>query len=308
MPFIRFLVWRAAGAALLVFAVSSGAVLLAQLAPGDYAGVLGRNQATIAAERQRLGLDLPLAQQYGRWLRRAAALDLGVSLQTERPVGPLVLERARNTAALAIVALAVATAIGIPCGVVTGSRRGGGARLLRGASLVLLSTPSLVTSLLLLTLAAATGWLPVSGMDGPRHFVVPTLALALPVAAALERLQSRSLADVLARPASMAARARGIPDGRIVWRHAWRQSLGPVLAVYGVIVGSLFSGSFAVELVTSWPGLGDLMLGALMARDTNLVAGCAAAGAAFVAAGVFAAEVAHVLVDPRLTLSRAGHV
>ncbi len=307
MALFRFLAWRAGGALLLVFAVASGAVLLAQLAPGDYASALGRDPVVVAAERHRLGLDLPIAQQYERWLTRAVTLDLGVSLATEQPVGPLVRERAWNTAALAVVALALATAVGIPCGIVTGSRGGAVSRALRGASLLLLSVPPLVTSLALLTLAAATGWLPVSGMDGPSHFVVPALALALPVAATLERLQSQSIADALDRPSALAARARGIPARLVVWRHGWRQSLGPVLAVYGVIVGSLFSGSFVVELVTSWPGLGSLMRQAMLARDTNLVAGCAAAGAAFLAAGVLAADVAHVLVDPRLALDGARH-
>jgi ABC-type dipeptide/oligopeptide/nickel transport system permease component len=305
MALFRFLVWRVAAALLLVFAVASGAVLLAQIAPGDYAAAIGRDPVYIAAERHRLGLDLPVAQQYGRWLRRSLTFDLGVSLQTERPVGPLVRERARNSAALAAVALVLATALGIPSGIFTGSRGGAAARLLRAASLVLLSVPSLITSLVLLTIAAATGWLPVSGMDGPRHFVVPALALALPVAASLERLQSQAIADVLRRPAARAARARGIPAHRVVWRHAWRQSLGPVLAVYGVIVASLFSGSFAVEIVTSWPGLGDLMLSGLMARDTNLVAGCAAAGATFLAAAVLGADLAHMLADPRLGLDGA---
>jgi ABC-type dipeptide/oligopeptide/nickel transport system permease component len=144
-------------------------------------------------------------------------------------------------------------------------------------------------------------------MGGPRHFVVPTLALAFPVAATLERLQSQSIAEALNRPAVAAARARGIPARRVVWHHAWRQSLGPVLAVYGVIVGSLFSGSFAVEIVTSWPGLAELMRQALVARDTNLVAGCAAAGASFLAAGVLAADVAHALLDPRVTLDRPAN-
>jgi len=302
MSLVRFLAWRAAGALLLVFAVASGAVLLAQLAPGDYAAEFGRSPEYVAAERHRLGLDRPIAEQYGRWLRRAATLDLGVSLQTELPVAPLVRARARNTAALAAIALALATAIGIPCGIVTGSRGGVLPRLIRGLSLLLLSVPPLITSLVLLMVAAATGWLPVSGMDGPRNFVVPALALALPVAATLERLQSQSIAGVLRRPAAAAALARGIPPARVVWRHGWRQSLGPVLAVYGVIVGSLFSGSFAVEIVTSWPGLGDLMRTALFARDTNLVAGCAAAGAAFLALGVLAADAAHALADPRVTL------
>jgi peptide/nickel transport system permease protein len=88
----------------------------------------------------------------------------------------------------------------------------------------------------------------------------------------------------------------------VVWRHAWRQSLAPILAVYGVIVGSLFSGSFAVEIVTSWPGLGELMREALMARDTYLVAGCAAAGAVFLAAGILAGDVLHAVTDPRVAL------
>jgi ABC-type dipeptide/oligopeptide/nickel transport system permease component len=308
MSLIRFLAWRVAGALALVFAVASAAMLLAQIAPGDYASAIGRDPALIAAERHRLGLDLPIAQQYARWLGRLTTLDFGTSLQTEQPVGPLVRERGANTAKLAIAALLLATLTGIPCGIFTGSRRAGvAARLVRGVSLLLLSVPPLITSLVLLTIAAATGWLPVSGMGGAAHFVVPTLALAFPVAATLERLQSQSIAEVLKRPAALAARARGIPARRVVWRHAWRQSLGPVLAVYGVIVGSLFSGSFVVEIVTSWPGLGELMRQALVARDTNLVAGCAAAGAAFLAAGVLAADVAHALIDPRLVLHESAN-
>lgn len=285
---------------LLVFAVASGAQLLAQLAPGDFASDFGRTPAQIAADRHRLGLDRPLAQQYAAWLKRSLTLDLGESFQYQRPVMALLRERAGNTARLGLIALIVATMVGIPWGVVTGSRQGVVARLLRGASLLLLSVPPLIGSLVLLTIAARTGWLPVSGMGGPSHFVVPTLALALPLAAMLERLQSQSIAEALARPSSIAARARGIPERRIVWRHGWRQSLAPVLAIYGVIIGSIFSGSFAVEMVTGWPGLGELMYQALMARDTYLVAGCAAAGAAFLAAGILAADIAHAFADPRV--------
>jgi len=305
MSLFRFLAWRAAGALLLVFAVASSAVLLAQLAPGGYGSAFGEDAARIAAERHRLGLDRPIAEQYRSWLTGALHFDLGISLQTERPVAPLVRQRAANTAELAAAALLLATLLGIPCGIVTGSRRGIVPRLLRAVSLLMLSVPPLIASLVLLTLAAATGWLPVSGMGGISHLVVPTLALALPVAATLERLQSQSIAEALRRPSAMAARARGLSAARVVWRHAWRQSLGPVLAVYGVIVGSLFSGSFAVEIVTSWPGLGELMRQALLTRDTNLVAGCAAAGAAFLAAGVLAADVAHAWVDPRVVLDGA---
>jgi len=301
-----FLLRRALAALFLIFAVTSGALLLAQLAPGDYAAQLGRSPEQMAAERHRLGLDRPIGEQYVGWLKRTLTLDLGESFQYQRPVLGLVREKAANTALLAIAALAVATLLGIPSGVITGSRRGIAARLLRAASLVLLSVPPLISSLVLITIAARTGWLPISGMEGPSHFVVPTLALALPFAAMLERLQSQSLGDALNRPAALAARARGVPLGRVIWRHAWRQSLGPILAVYGVIIGSLFSGSFAVEWITSWPGLGRLMLDALNARDTFVVAGCAAAGAAFLAAGILAADIAHAFVDPRIEGARGA--
>jgi ABC-type dipeptide/oligopeptide/nickel transport system permease component len=299
---VRFLLRRGLAALILVFAVTSGALLLAQLAPGDYTAAIGRSPEEIAAERARLGLDRPVLEQYTRWLRRTLTLDLGESFQYQRPVTELVGGAARNTAILASCALIVATLLGIPWGVTTGTRTGLTAAVLRGLSLVVLSVPPLISSLVMLTIAARTGWLPVSGMGGISHLVVPTLALALPVAALLERLQSKAMTESMQRPSTAAARARGIPESRVVWRHGWRQSLAPVLGIYGAIVGSLFSGSFAVEAVTAWPGLGATMRQALMARDTYLVAGCAAAGAAFLAAGILAADVVHALADPRLTL------
>ena len=297
-----YLARRLLAALLLVFAVSSGALLLAQMAPGDFVAGFGKTPEQIAVERHRLGLDRPFREQYASWLKRSLTLDLGESYQYEQPVTTVLRQRAGNTAQLAALALIVATALGLPAGIVTGSRAGWLSRAIAAASLALLSVPPLIGSLVLITIAARTGWLPVSGMGTPAHFIVPTLAIALPVAAMLERLQSESIRTALARPSSAAARARGIPEARVVWRHAWRQSLAPVLAIYGVVVGTLFSGSFAVEIVTSWPGLGDLMRQALMSRDTNLVAGCAATGAAFLAAGILAADVAHALNDPRADL------
>lgn len=299
---MRFLLRRALAALVLVFAVTSGALLLAQLAPGDYAAQVGRTPEEIAAERHRLGLDRPFLERYAHWLRRSLTLDLGESFQYQRPVTELVGDAARNTAVLASSALIVATLLGIPWGVVTGTRKGVTAGALRALSLVMLSVPPLISSLVLLTMAARTGWLPVSGMGGVSHLIVPTVALALPIAALLERLQSQAMAESMRRPSTAAARARGIPESRVVWRHGWRQALAPVLGVYGVIVGSLFSGSFAVEIVTSWPGLGQLMQQALLSRDTYLVAGCAAAGAAFLAAGILAADVVHAFADPRVSL------
>jgi peptide/nickel transport system permease protein len=312
--FARYLISRAIAAVALVFIVSSVALLLAQLAPGDFASQFGTDPAAIAAERHRLGLDKPFVDQYTGWLRRSVTLDLGESFQYHRPVTALIRERAANTAVLAAAALLLATLVGIPSGILTGSAgRTAAAAAVRGASIVLISVPPLITSLLLLTLAARTGWLPVGGLDYAQeasllarvraiglHLVIPTLALGLPLAAMIERLQAQSLHEALHRPAMLAARARGLSASRIIRRHAWRLSLAPLLAIYGVLIGSLFSGSFAVELVTSWPGLADLMRQALMARDTYLVAGCAAAGALFLAIGVLVSDLAHAALDPRV--------
>jgi peptide/nickel transport system permease protein len=310
--FSRFILRRVAFAALLVLVVSSAALVLARLAPAD--GAIGADPAAVAAERSRLGLDKPFLEQYAGWLSRSARLDFGESLLYRRPVLPLLRERAARTALLGFSALALATVTGIPFGVFTGSRRGGIlTAAVRGTSVLLLSVPSLITSLALLLVAARTGWLPTGGygvvpadagaLDAIairlRHLVLPAVALALPLAASLERLQSRAMREALAEPCLLAALARGVPRRRLVWRSALRLSLKPVLAIYGIMIGSVLSGSFVVEIVTSWQGLGDLMYRALAGRDIYLVAGCAAAGSLFLAVGILLSDIALAVVDPR---------
>jgi peptide/nickel transport system permease protein len=311
--FLRFLLRRAAYAALLVLLASSAALLLARLAPPDDA--FGTDPEVLAAERHRLGFDRPIVQQYWGWLANSIRLDFGESLRFRRPVAALIRERASNTALLGLSALALATALGVPIGVLTGSRRGGVfVAAARGVSVVLLSVPPLVTSLALLLLAARTGWLPAGGLPNIprdaglleavsttfRYLFLPAVALALPVAASLERLQSRAIRDALAEPSVLAAAARGLPMRRVLWRHAFRLSLGPVLAIYGVTIGSVLSGSFVVEIVMSWGGLGQLMYEALQARDLYLVAGCAAVGSVCLAGGVLLSDIALAALEPRV--------
>jgi peptide/nickel transport system permease protein len=305
---LRFAARRALAAVLLVWFVSTAALLLAAAAPGDHMLDFGLDPEIAAAERREAGLDAHPLQQVVMWIGRIVRFDLGDSLKYRRPVNELVRERAANSVWLGLAALVLATAIGIPLGVYTGSRsRGALPVVARGSSLLMLCVPPLVTSLVLLVVASRTGWLPVGGLPPPgsgfaetaRHFVLPVLALALPVAAALERLQSQALAQALSDPSVAAARARGLPPSRLIGRHALRLSLGPVLGVYGIIIGSLMSGSFAVEYVMSWPGLGLLMFDGIQFRDPYLVAGCAAAGTTFLAVGIFCADVALAASDPR---------
>lgn len=321
---IRYLARRLAFAILLVVVASSGALLLTRLAPGDFVSELagtGVSAEAMARERAIYGLDWPFIVQYGEWLAHALRLDFGTSLRYRRPVAELLQQRGGNTVLLALTALALATLLGLPAGVITGSRRGGAvAALLRGASLVLLSLPSLVTSLLLVLFAARTGWLPIGGMvsadaadagigpwlaDVAWHLALPAIALALPLAAMIERVQSQAMAQAVAQPFALAALARGVPPRRLVWRDALRPSLGPVVSTYGFVLGALLGGSFVVEVITAWPGLGLLMYDGLRSRDLYLVAGCSAAGSASLALGTFLSDLVLAWLDPRLRREHA---
>jgi peptide/nickel transport system permease protein len=310
----RYVARRLAFAAFLVVAVSSAALILTRLAPGDYATgtlIFDARPEIIEQARVRYGLNKSIAAQYRDWIVHAVRFDFGNSFRFDRPVRDLVSERAANTAILAVSGLLLATAIGLPLGIISGARPGGVATAaIRTFSLIFLSLPPLLTSIFFVVVAAGTGWFPVSAMRSSAqaggatldllwHLVVPTAALALPLAAMFERLQAQAMRETMNQPFVRAAAARGVPRARIVWRSALKPSLRPVLSVYGLVVGTLLSGSFAVEVITSWPGLGSLMLDALRARDVYLVAGCAGAGALFLACGTLVSDLALAAVDPR---------
>lgn len=314
----RYLLRRLGFAFLLVFVVSSAALVLTRIAPGDFATTT--TGVSLTAEqrenlRATLGLNRSVAAQYFSWLGGVAHFDFGRSLLYSRPVSAMVSERALNTAVLATMALLLATAIGIPLGIYSGTRTGPGRSIVRALATLAISVPPLIGSLALVFLAARTGWFPVGGMtsaggtdmswaqwlaDLARHLPLPALALAIPMAATLEKLQSDAIASASREPFVAASRARGVDRTRAILHHAWPVSLRPVLGLYGVMVGTLFSGSFVVEVVTSWPGLGRLMFDALKARDLFLVAGCAATGAVFLAAGSLLADVLLAYTDPRV--------
>jgi peptide/nickel transport system permease protein len=321
-----YLIRRLALAAVMVFVVASSAMLLAGLAPGDATGanLFGAvtDRETIERERARLGLDQPLLVQYARWAGRVVRFDFGISFRYDRPVAALVAERAANTAILASAALVLATLLGLVFGALRAARMARTTTLVgQWVSLVTLSCPPLVLSMLFAIFAARTGWFPVSGMGPPadpsddvltrvfslaRAMTLPTLALALPMAATLERLQASSMARTLREPFVVTAMAIGVPRPRVLWKHAFRVAVVPILAVYGTLAAALFSGSFGVEIVTAWPGLGRLMYEALLSRDVALVAGCAAAGATLLALGNVASDMALVMADPRVAMTRDG--
>ncbi len=315
---LRFATRRVLLVFLSAWIVASAAFVLGQWAEGDEALQLRGFSGTdtmLAQLRAARGLDRPLSERYLAWTTRLAHLDFGTSFRFQRPVGPLVAARAANTALLAAAAFVLAAVLGLGGGMITGSQpRSMAAALVRSVSIVLLSCPPLLSSILLVWAAVVTGLLPASGIDSAdagatlaarladvaRHLLLPTLALALPLAAVIERVAAQAIGEALAEPSIVAARARGVSEHDIRWRHGLRLAAAPILAVAGTIAGALLSGSVAVELVTSWPGLGRLTLDALTARDADLAAGCAIAAALGLGLAVLAADLALSAVDPRV--------
>jgi peptide/nickel transport system permease protein len=320
---VRFLARRLIFAVVLIAITSSSALMLARLAPGDMTSQLGpfATPAEVQNTRTRFNLDRSPVSQWWLWVSRASRFDFGDSFLYNRPVAPLVARAAGNTALLGIVSLVTATLAGLSLGIFTGARSGTLPMIVRGASLVCVSLPPLITSLAFVVLAARTGWLPAGGMvaasaSDPRwsvwiadvlwHLPLPVLALALPMAATFERLQSQTIAEAVHQPFVMAAIARGVSARRALLRHAWPSSIRPICAVYGLAIGALLSGSFIVEFVTAWPGLGRLTFEALRARDVYLVAACAATGAAFLAVGTLTGDLLLAAADPRVRQESAG--
>jgi peptide/nickel transport system permease protein len=314
-----FILRRILWALVLTWVVGSGTFLLGYAAGSDFVrGMLDMTASAriIDAARAQRGLDQPILTRYQRWFVGTLRLDLGHSLLYDRPVGPLVLQRAGNTALLGTVAFLIAIGLGVPAGLLTGSQGSRApARLVKLCSLLLLSCPPLVASLVLVWAAAVTGFAPVGGMssagayatsrldallDVLAHIPVPALALGLPLAAIVERVQCDALSRALSEPCITAARARGIGPSRLIWYHGLRLAAGPVLSVLGLLAGVVLSGSVAVELVTSWPGLGRLTYDAMYSRDLALAAGCTTVAAILLSAAVLAADVALRFADPRV--------
>jgi ABC-type dipeptide/oligopeptide/nickel transport system permease component len=321
---IAFAARRVALLAVTAWLVASAVFVLGQLARGDYlTQTLGFTASadTVARARASQGLDRPVWTRYAEWLSRLSRLDLGTSLRYQQPVAPLVAARGANTLLLGLTAFVIAALLGAAAGMVTGSRPGSAAATVsRLVSTLCLSCPPLLASLLLVWAAAATGLAPVSGIESVeratgwlarsvdviRHLPVPALALALPFAAVIERITAQAVAQALGEPCIQAARARGVPEHQVRRRHALRLGAAPILAVGGTLAGTILSGSFAVELVTSWPGLGRLTYDALLARDADLAAACAIAAAALLGVAVVLSDVVLAAVDPRVRAER-GH-
>jgi peptide/nickel transport system permease protein len=301
--------------------VSALTFLLMQLAPGDFVTLMGQNPgvnaATLEAMRHRFGLDQPWYWQYLLYLRNLVFhLDFGESFTRHQPVFLVLREALGNTLILASASALVTWGLAIPLGVWAAASRGRAVdRAVGLAAGFALAVPELLSGLLLLLLAAHTGWFPVGGMhsagwdemsalaravDLGRHLLLPALVVgSVPLAARLRQMRA-SMLDVLGLDYVTAARARGVPERSVLFRHALRNALNPMISMFGLTLGALVSGSFVAEVVFSWPGLGRVTVEALLAEDPYLVMGALLMSTVVLVAGNFTGDVLLRLADPRL--------
>ena len=249
------------------------------LIPGDPVEVmLGETaqQADKERLRQELGLNQPLYVQYGRFMAGIVQGDLGGSYFYRRPVVQVIAERVPATVELALAAFIVAGLIAIPLGIIAALREGtavDNAAVL--FSLVGVSLPNFwLGPLLIILFSIKLGWLPVSGRAGVASLVLPAITLGAAFAAILSRMTRASLLERLGEDYLMVARAKGLPEWKVILKHALRNALIPIITVMGLQIGALLSGAIITENVFSWPGIGTLLINAIEARDYPLVQGC----------------------------------
>ena len=260
------------GVATLVFA-------LIHLVPGDPAqAMLGETapQADVVKLRHSLGLDQPLLAQYRTFMIGLARGDLGTSFRYNAPVTAQIREKFPNTATLAVAAMCFAIIFAIPLGILAAVFRGTFVdHAAMTVALAGISMPNFwLGPLLAILFAVRLGWLPVSGTGGPSHLILPAVTLGAALSAILARMTRASLLEELRELYVLAARARGLSGMRAVVKHAFRNSLIPIVTIIGLQFGAVLTGTIITETIFAWPGLGRLLIQAISFRDYPLVQGC----------------------------------
>ena len=289
------------GLSLLVF-------LMLRLVPGDpiqvYLGVEATDPALEQRLRVALGLDRPILVQYARYLRRIAVGDLGRSILTQRSVAEDMLPKALNTAQLALVSLSIALAVGLSLGTLAAVRRfsvwdhGGLLVALAGISL-----PVFWVGLLLQWLISVQlGLLPSAGKGGIERLILPAATLCAPSIALISRVTRASMLEVFQQDYVRVARAKGVPERAVLWRHILPNGILPIMTVVGLQFGYMLAGAVVTETVFAWPGLGRLIVDAIKDRDYPIVqGGILLVGAVFVVINLIV-DLLYLAADPRLRL------
>jgi ABC-type dipeptide/oligopeptide/nickel transport system permease component len=281
--------------------------LMIHIVPGDpVLQMLGQDARVedLAQLRHSLGLDQPLGVQYVRYMEGLARGDWGQSMRYSAPVRPIVLQRFPATLELSLAALVVCLAIAIPAGVFSARRRGSGAdRATSFFTLLGLSVPNFALGpILILLFSIEIGWLPVSGRGGISHLILPAATLGAALAAILTRMVRGSMIEELSSDYVRTARAKGITETQVLFRHAFPNALIPVITIVGLQFGSLLAGTIVTETIFSWPGIGRLAVQAISARDYPLLQGCILIIALSYVAVNLLTDLVYAMVDPRVRL------
>ncbi len=305
----------------LLIMVSIISFMVIKLSPVDPLAELKMNPAispeTLQAEKERLGLDLPAHEQYLRWAGNFIRGDLGVSTSGEK-VSNRLMERIPNTLLLTAVVILVTWLAAIPLGIYSALNwKTTADRVLTIISSVGMAVPSFFFALLLLIFAVKTGWFPVGGLtsvgfeeftpaekfiDIAHHLILPVIVLSTISLAGLQRQMRGNLLDVLESDYVKMARAKGLPENKVIYKHAVRNAVNPLVTMLGFEFAALLNGAALTEFVLQYPGLGRLILEAVMKSDINLVMASLMIGSVMLIAGNLIADILLKLVDPRVSL------
>lgn len=293
---------------LTVFLVATAVFLILRVLPGDPAAVIAGLDADterLESIRERLGTDEPLLRQYLSWLGALVRFDLGTSFFDNAPVSTLIARRLPATFALAGSSFLLSLLIAVPLGLIGGSGRGGWARgVIAGYEYAALALPPFLLGILLLLLLAVTFDLfPMFGATTPRHFVLPSLSLALGNGAVLSRITRSAVLEEMEKGYVVSARAQGFSEREILFGEVLRNAMTPLITVAGLQVGFLLGGAIIVESLFSIPGVGSLLVGAILNRDFPVVQGCVILVAVAFVLVNSAADALYAVADPR---SRTG--
>lgn len=299
--FLNRLIWSLAtlvGTAVLTF-------LLTNLVPGDVARVIAGSKASpevIQQIRAKYHLDKPVLQRMGLYLGQLARGDLGQSFVTEQPVAEAILTRFPATAALVVLAIVFWMVMAVPLGVFTSTRRGTWIDrfVLVGATLTLSLPAFWLARMMQYFLAYKWGWFPVAGFRSLAHLVLPALSLAILAVGYYARLIHTNMVEVLESPFIRAARARGLSESRVLWRHGMRNALIPVVTVLGMDVAMLLGGVVFVENVFALPGIGTLAVQSVFNLDVPMIMGVVIFSATLVVGANLAVDLAYRWIDPRI--------
>lgn len=282
--------------------------MLVHIVPGDpVQQMLGEDARIedVAQLRHSLGLDQPILTQYGHYLAGLVRGQWGRSFRFGTPVFKLVFQRYPATLELAFAAIFVCAAIAIPAGVAAARRRGQSAdHTVAVLTLLGLSVPNFALGpLLILLFSIEIGWLPVSGRGGFAHLILPAATLGAALAAILTRMVRSSMIEELSADYVRTARAKGLTERRVLFRHALPNALVPIVTILGLQFGTLLAGTIVTESIFSWPGIGRLTVQAIQARDYPLLQGCILAIALSYVVVNLLTDFAYSLMDPRIRVS-----